>query len=162
MHVVQLVVASVASGVYGARAAPSRMLATTGPPVRFQDCAHKYGPWPRTIPKGSTGWQDGQHANLTKLLISFTNTGIKGIKTEYVSFLTADGTTPSFVSFSHGTVTGRQKATVSKQMSGRSSPPIVIIESVDVWHDEHMLCRALLYSFDCTDTLLKEWKWTAS
>jgi len=89
------------------------MLATTGPPVRFQDCKLKYGPWPPSIPKGSTGWQDGQHANISTFLISFTNTGVKGIKTEWVDFLTKDQKTPSFVTFSHGTVTGRQKTTVS-------------------------------------------------
>lgn len=87
-------------------------MATTGPPVPFKACQTKYGPWPKTVPKGSTAWNDGQHANMSSFLISFTNTGVKGIKTQWVSFLTANKKTPSFATFAHGTITGRQKATV--------------------------------------------------
>ncbi|KAG0579346.1 hypothetical protein M758_4G092900 [Ceratodon purpureus] len=114
-----------ASGVYGTRNAPSRMLAVEGPPVRFLDCEHKFGPWPPTIPKGSSGWQDGQHGNMSTFLISFTNTGIKGIQTKWVSFLTADQTTPSFVTFTHGTVTGTQKATFTWKVKDPTNTPFV-------------------------------------
>jgi len=118
------------------------MLATTGPPVRFEECKLKYGPWPKSIPKGSTGWQDGQHANMSSFLISFTNTGVKGIKTEWVSFLTKDKKTPSFVTFSHGTVTGKQKATVSPLRS-LIPPPLSIPQ--------------LEFGSNCTSQFLISW-----
>nr|PNR55606.1 hypothetical protein PHYPA_006503 [Physcomitrium patens] len=35
---------------------------------------------------------------------------IKGIKMQWVSFLTSDPTIPSYATFSHGTVTARRKA----------------------------------------------------
>ncbi|KAG0629399.1 hypothetical protein M758_1G100800 [Ceratodon purpureus] len=114
----------VASGVHGARA-PSRMLVAQGPPVKFQNCDIRYGPWPSKIPKGSTGWQDGQHANMSTFLISFTNQGIKGIETEWVSFLTADQKTPSFAKFAHGTITGRTKAKITWKVKDPNNMPFV-------------------------------------
>lgn len=110
-HVHQVLAASVANTVYGTRA-PSRMLRVEGPPVRYQDCKLKFGPWPPNLPKGSTAWSDGQHANMSSFFISFTPKVVKGIETEWVSFLTKDKKTPSYAKFAHGTITGRMKSKV--------------------------------------------------
>ena len=113
----QILAASFGSVVFGL--APSRMLRVEGPPARYQACQKTYGPWPPTVPTGSdpAGFSDGQHANMSQFVLSFTDKGIKGIKTEWVDFLLANKSIPSYTTFSHGTVTGRKKATVSSNLN---------------------------------------------
>lgn len=124
MLLLVVLAASVANTVYGTRA-PSRMLRVEGPPVRYQDCKLKFGPWPPNLPKGSTAWSDGQHANMSSFLISFTPKGVKGIETEWVSFLTKDKKTPSYAKFAHGTITGRMKSKTVWRVNDPNNMPYV-------------------------------------